>query len=137
MTWIVPAASFQADNQGTPQEKVVLEIHPFALKNKRAKACFLKIPLHAAGKDALRLLGIQRLLNDARVGPRRKPQTLVLIPVLHHHGNGGRPAGVSLRSSSSSPSTPCHLARPESGRLMHVLTIISSHGCRPLFAYSS
>src|SRR5437879_13772074 len=96
MTWIVPAASFQADNQGTPQEKVVLEIHPFALKNKRAKACFLKIPLHAAGKDALRLLGIQGLLNDARVGLRGKQETLVLIPVLHHHGNGGCPAGVSL-----------------------------------------
>src|SRR5260370_36742890 len=91
-----PETWFQTNNQGTSFCNVVLQSVPISDERERGESVLLKIPLHFRGINSVRRVREQSVLDMGGFGIRIFGETLLLLPVLHHHGDAGSTASILL-----------------------------------------
>src|SRR5215472_8536769 len=72
------------------------QIVPTSAKSEGGKRVLLKVTFQVRGVDSVRLTRIQIALDRRRIAAGNARSGLLLLPVLHDHGDAGGPATLFL-----------------------------------------
>src|SRR5215469_12392315 len=87
---------FESNDQRAAFFQMLLQIVPASAKSKSGKCVLVKVTFQVRGVNSVRLTRVQIALDCTRIGAGNARSGLLLLPILHDHGDAGGAATVFL-----------------------------------------